>query len=81
MRSRAVAGGPRPHEHEHANVTRKADEVGLTEVVHKGKVTVPGTKPMPRWCPSGLTKTQRWRIQKVWAREFTEEKREAKRDD
>jgi hypothetical protein len=33
-----------------------------------------------RECPTGLTKTQQRRVQKVWAQEVREEKKEAKRD-
>jgi hypothetical protein len=31
-----------------------------------------GRKPAPRWCPSGISKTQRHRLQKMWQREIAE---------
>jgi hypothetical protein len=44
------------------------------------RTTLLGTVPAPRWCPPGLTKTQRRRVQKLRAREIEERRREAKRD-
>jgi hypothetical protein len=31
-----------------------------------------GRKPALRWCPSGISKTQRHRLQKMWQREIAE---------
>jgi hypothetical protein len=61
---------------------------GVPEVqMHRGKqggqgvkTTLPSTAPAPRWCPPGLTKTQRRHIQKLGAREIEERTREAERD-
>jgi hypothetical protein len=44
------------------------------------KTTPLGTKPLPRWCPTGLIKTQMRRVQKLWAREIAEKRREEERD-
>jgi hypothetical protein len=43
------------------------------------KSMAPGTKPAPRWCLAGLTKTQRRRVQKLRARELEERSREEER--
>jgi hypothetical protein len=40
----------------------------------------PRTKPGPRWCPPGLTKTQCHRVQKLRASEIREKEKEAARD-
>jgi hypothetical protein len=42
--------------------------------------TVPGTKPAPRWCLVGLTKTHRRRVHKLRAREMEGKKRKEERD-
>ena len=34
-------------------------------VCHYRHQVPPGTKPQPQWCPSGLTKSQRRRIQRL----------------
>jgi transglutaminase/protease-like cytokinesis protein 3 len=44
------------------------------------KTTPLGTKPLPRWCPTSLTKMQRPRVQKLWAREIAEKRRDEERD-
>jgi hypothetical protein len=36
--------------------------------------------PAPRWCPPGLSKTQRRRLQKLWKREIKQGKAETARD-
>jgi hypothetical protein len=38
------------------------------------------TKPVPRWCLTGLTKTQHQRVQKLRAREIEEKRKEEERD-
>jgi hypothetical protein len=37
-------------------------------------------KPAPRWCPRVIAKTQKRRLQKMWQREFAENKKEEERD-
>jgi hypothetical protein len=44
------------------------------------KTTPLGTKPLPRWCPTSLTKMQRPRVQKLRAREIAEKRRDEERD-
>jgi hypothetical protein len=44
------------------------------------RTTSPGTAPAPRWCPPGLTKTQRRRVQMLRAKEIEERKMEAESD-
>jgi hypothetical protein len=45
------------------------------------KTIVPGTAPTPHWCPSGLTPSQRWRIQWMRAQKMREEVAEKERDE
>jgi hypothetical protein len=45
-----------------------------------GKMTAPGMAPAPRWCPTGLTRTQRRRVHKLRAKEIEEKRREDERD-
>jgi hypothetical protein len=40
----------------------------------------PGTKPAPQWCPYGLNRTQKRRIQRLRAMEIAEKKKEEERD-
>jgi hypothetical protein len=37
-------------------------------------------RPAPRWCPRGITKTQKCRLQKISQRELAEKKEEDERD-
>ena len=41
----------------------------------------PGTKPEPRWCPTGLTHTQKRRVQRLRALEIKKEIAEEKQDE
>jgi len=47
----------------------------------KIKTIAPGTAPLPRWCPPGLTASQRRRIQRVRADKLKEEAAEKARDE
>uniref|UniRef100_A0A804R3E7 Uncharacterized protein n=1 Tax=Zea mays TaxID=4577 RepID=A0A804R3E7_MAIZE len=40
----------------------------------------PGTKPAPRWCPPGLSRTQKRRVQRLRTMEMTEKMEEEERD-
>lgn len=40
----------------------------------------PGTKPAPRWCPPGLSRTQKRRVQRLRTMEMTEKMKEEERD-
>jgi hypothetical protein len=40
----------------------------------------PSKRPAPRWCPRGITKTQKYRMQKMCQRELAEKKEEEERD-
>jgi hypothetical protein len=40
----------------------------------------PIMRPAPRWCPGGITKTQKCRLQKMRQRELAEKKEEEERD-
>jgi hypothetical protein len=46
----------------------------------KAKNVAPRTKPKPRWCPSGLTRMQCRRVQKLRANEIKEKEKEVARD-
>jgi hypothetical protein len=48
-------------------------------VVRKIMSVAPGTKPGPRWCPTGLTHTQKRRVQRLRASEIKEEIAKKKR--
>jgi hypothetical protein len=52
----------------------------MIETGARAKGTLLGTKSAPRWCPTGLTKTQHRRVQKLRAQEKQEKKQETKRD-
>jgi hypothetical protein len=45
------------------------------------KSVTPGTKPGPRWCPTGLTHTQKRRVQRLRASEIKEDISLKKRDE
>jgi hypothetical protein len=40
----------------------------------------PGTKSAPRWCPPGLSRTQKRRVQRLRTMEMTEKMEEEERD-
>jgi hypothetical protein len=44
--------------------------------LEEGKGTARSRRPAPRWCPMGITKTQKHRLEKMRQRELTEEKEE-----
>jgi hypothetical protein len=46
----------------------------------EGKGAAPSKRPAPWWCPRGITKTQKHRLQKMHQRELTEKKEEDERD-
>jgi hypothetical protein len=48
---------------------------------NKIKSVAPGTKPGPQWCPTGLTHTQKRRVQRLRALEIREEIAKKKRDE
>jgi hypothetical protein len=52
----------------------------LSQGQSEEKPVVPRTKPQPRWCPVGLTKTQRRRVQKLRAQKVKEKEKEVQRD-
>jgi hypothetical protein len=61
----------------------ESKEKGVEPAAESGLVSgnaAPGTKPAPKWCPAGLTKMQRRRVQKLRARELEEKRREDERD-
>jgi hypothetical protein len=45
----------------------------------EGKGVAPSKRPAPWWCPSGITKTQKHRLQKMHQRELAEKKEEEER--
>jgi hypothetical protein len=45
------------------------------------KTLAPGTAPLPQWCPSGLTSTQKRRLQRLRKKKLEEETAEKARDD
>jgi hypothetical protein len=42
----------------------------------EGKGAAPGKRPAPWWCPRGITKTQKHRLQKMHQRELAKKKEE-----
>jgi hypothetical protein len=46
----------------------------------EGKGDAPSKRPAPRWCPRGITKTQKHRLQKMRQRWLAEKKEEEERD-
>jgi hypothetical protein len=51
-----------------------AQELGGKKL-EEGKGAAPSKRPAPRWCPRGITKTQKHRLQKMHQRELAEKKR------
>jgi hypothetical protein len=45
------------------------------------KTIAPGTALAPRWCPPGLTASQRMRIQRLRAQKLRDESAEKERDE
>jgi hypothetical protein len=48
--------------------------------LEEGKGIAPSTRPAPWWCPRGITKTQKRRLQKTHQRELIEKKEEEEQD-
>jgi hypothetical protein len=48
--------------------------------LEEGKGGAPIKRPAPRWCPRGITKTQKRRLQKMHQRELAEKKEEEERN-
>jgi hypothetical protein len=48
--------------------------------LEEGKGAAPSKKSAPRWCPRGITKTQKHRMQKMRQKELTEKKEEEEQD-
>jgi hypothetical protein len=46
----------------------------------EGKGAAPGKRPAPWWCPRGITKTQKHRLQKMRQRELAKKKEEEEWD-
>ena len=61
--------------------TSSAQDKGEPINAEKIKTTAPGTAPLPRWCPPGLTASQRRRIQRMRTDKLKEEAVEKARDE
>jgi hypothetical protein len=48
--------------------------------LEKGKGAARSKRPAPQWCPRGITKTQKWRLQKMCQRELAKKKEVEERD-
>jgi hypothetical protein len=48
--------------------------------LEEGKGVSSGKRPAPWWCPRGITKTQKNRLQKMHQRELAEKKEKEERD-
>jgi hypothetical protein len=46
----------------------------------EGKGVAPRKRPAPRWCPRGITKTQKHRLQNMRQRELAKKKEDEERD-
>jgi hypothetical protein len=46
----------------------------------EGKGAAPSKRLAPRWCPRGITKTQKYRLQKMRQRELAKKKEEEERN-
>jgi hypothetical protein len=58
---------------------RNMQDLGGREL-EEGKGAAPSKRLAPWWCPRGITKTQKHRLQKMRQRELAEEKEEQERD-
>jgi hypothetical protein len=56
-----------------------AQDLGGTKS-KEGNGVAPSQKPAPRWCPRGITRTQRRKLQKMHQKELAEKKEEEQRD-
>jgi hypothetical protein len=48
--------------------------------LEEGKCAAPSKRPAPRWCPRGITKKQKCRLQKIRQRALAKKKEEEERD-
>jgi predicted deacetylase len=46
----------------------------------EGKSAAPSKRPAPWWCPRGITRTQKHRMQRMRQREMAEKKEDEERD-
>jgi hypothetical protein len=46
----------------------------------EGKGAAPSKRSVARWCPTGITKTQKCKLQKMCQRDLAEKKEEEERD-
>jgi hypothetical protein len=53
---------------------------GLGRKPEEGKVATPSKRPAPRWCPMGITKRKKRRLQKMCQRELAEKTEEEEWD-
>jgi hypothetical protein len=52
----------------------------LCRNLEEAKGTAPSKRSAPRWCPRGITKTKRCRLQKIHQRELAEKREEEQQD-
>jgi hypothetical protein len=63
-----------------ANIENRVMQGSGARKLEEGKCAAPSKRPAPRWCPKGITKTQKHRLQKMRQRELAEKKKEEERD-
>jgi hypothetical protein len=48
------------------------EDVALDREEEKASKVVDSKYLQPRWCPLGLTRTQKWKLQRLWLAEMRE---------
>jgi hypothetical protein len=63
-----------------ANMENQVTQDSGGRKLEEGKGAAPSKRSAPQWCPRGITKTQKCRMQKLHQRELAEKKEEEERD-
>jgi hypothetical protein len=58
-----------------ANIENRVMQGSGARKLEEGKCAAPSKRLAPRWCPKGITKTQKHRLQKMRQRELAEKKK------
>jgi hypothetical protein len=61
-----------------ANMKNRVMQDSGGRELEEGKGAAPSKRPAPQWCPRGITKTQKCRMQKMHQRELAEKKRKGR---
>jgi hypothetical protein len=63
-----------------ANMENRVMQDSGSKKPEEGKGATPSKRPAPRWCPRGITKTQKHKLQKMHQKELVKKKEEEERD-